>query len=54
MATLPHALVYVEGGNSDSNTPQYAARLLNASDIHRIRGFFTNDTHINWTINEIR
>jgi endoglucanase len=54
MATLPHAVVYIEGGYSDANTPQYAARMLNAVDISRVRGFFTNDTHINWTINEIR
>ncbi len=54
MATLPHAVVYIEGGYSDSNTPPYAARILNAADISRVRGFFTNDTHINWTINEIK
>jgi hypothetical protein len=54
MATLPHAVVYVEGGYSDANGPKYAARMLNAVDIKRIRGFFTNDTHINWTINEIK
>jgi hypothetical protein len=54
MATLPHGVVYIEGGYSDSNTPRYAARILNAADISKVRGFFTNDTHINWTINEIR
>ncbi len=53
-ATLKHALVYVEGGYSDSNDPQYAARMLNAVDIGRIRGFFTNDTHNNWTTSEVR
>jgi hypothetical protein len=54
MATLKHAVVYVEGGYSDSNNPRYAERVLNSVDIGRVRGFFTNDTHINWTINEIR
>jgi endoglucanase len=54
VATLPHAVVYVEGGYSDANTPKYAAKILNKVDIRRIRGFFTNDTHLNWTINEIR
>jgi endoglucanase len=54
MATLKHAVVYVEGGYSDSNTVPYAARMLKAVDIQKIRGFFTNDTHINWTINEIK
>lgn len=54
IATLRHAVVYIEGGYSDANTPRYAARILNAVDIRRVRGFFTNDTHNNWTINEIR
>jgi len=53
MATLPHAVVYVEGGYSDSNTPAYAARMLNRVDVRRIRGFFTNDTHLQWTIHEV-
>jgi endoglucanase len=52
MATLPHAVVYLEGGYSDSNSPRYTARVLNAVGIGNIRGFFTNDTHINWTSHE--
>ena len=54
VATLPHAVVYLEGGYSDANSPRYTARALNKVDIGKIRGFFTNDTHENWTINEIR
>lgn len=53
-ATLPHAVVYLEGGYSDSNSAAYTARALNHSDIRRIRGFYTNDTHLNWTISEVR
>jgi endoglucanase len=53
-ATLPHAVVYVEGGYSDGNSPAYTAAVLNKVDIGRIRGFFTNDTHLNWTANEIK
>ncbi len=53
-ATLPHAVVYVEGGYSDANSPAYTAKVLNNVDIGRIRGFFTNDTHNAWTINEIK
>jgi endoglucanase len=53
-ASLPHAVVYVEAGYSDGNSPAYTARVLNAINIHRIRGFFTNDTHLNWTSNEIK
>ena len=54
VAQLPHAVVYLEAGYSDSNSATYTARALNNSDIGLIRGFYTNDTHFNWTINEIR
>ncbi len=54
MAALPHTVVYLEAGYSDSNGAAYTARALNKIGIGRIRGFFTNDTHINWTINEVR
>jgi endoglucanase len=54
MAALPHTVVYVEAGYSDANSAGYTARALNQVDIGRIRGFFTNDTHQNWTINEVR
>jgi hypothetical protein len=53
-ATLPHAVVYVEAGYSDGPRPRYSARILNAIHIRRIRGFFTNDTHENWTSREIK
>jgi endoglucanase len=53
-AALPHAVVYIEGGYSDAESPGYTARVLRAVGVGRIRGFYTNDTHINWTINEIR
>jgi endoglucanase len=53
-ATLAHAVVYVEAGYSDANRPRYTARILNKIDIRRIRGFFTNDTHEQWTLNEIK
>ena len=53
MGSLPHTVVYLEGGYSDANPPGYTAEVLNASGVRSIRGFFTNDTHINWTIDEI-
>ena len=53
IASLPHTVVYLEGGYSDGNPPGYTANVLNASGVRSIRGFFTNDTHINWTIDEI-
>jgi endoglucanase len=52
--SLPHTVVYVEGGYSDSNTVRYVAKVLNAIGVNRIRGFFTNDTHENWTKSEVR
>ncbi|HEY2162287.1 MAG TPA: glycoside hydrolase family 6 protein [Solirubrobacteraceae bacterium] len=54
VAALPHTVVYVEGGYADSNSPSYTTRALRAVDIHKIRGFFTNDTHEDWTIDEVR
>ncbi|HTP18908.1 MAG TPA: glycoside hydrolase family 6 protein [Solirubrobacteraceae bacterium] len=54
LSQLPHALLYVEGGTSDANSPAETARVLNASDAYKIRGFFTNDTHFNWAYREIR
>jgi endoglucanase len=52
--TLPHAVVYTEAGYSDANSIGYVARILNAIGVQRIRGVYTNDTHLNWTINEVR
>jgi len=52
MESLPHTLVYNEGGDSDSNSVAFTAKVLQAIHIHSIRGFFTNDTHNNWTLNE--
>jgi endoglucanase len=54
IGNLPHTVVYLEGGYSDGNPPGYTARVLNGAGVRKIRGFFTNDTHINWTIDEIR
>ncbi|MGH2890132.1 MAG: glycoside hydrolase family 6 protein [Solirubrobacteraceae bacterium] len=54
LGSLPHTVVYVEAGYSDGNPVGYTARALNAIGLRHIRGFFTNDTHLNWTINEVR
>ncbi len=52
MQALPHTVVYVEGGYSDSNSIGYTVKILNAIGVNTIRGFFTNDTHEAWTSNE--
>jgi endoglucanase len=54
ISALPHTVVYVEGGYADANPAGYTARVLNAVGVNKIRGFFTNDTHEDWTISEIR
>lgn len=52
-ASLPHVVAYIEAGYSDAETPAYTAQVLKAVGVGRIRGFFTNDTHNAWTIDEI-
>jgi endoglucanase len=32
---------------------KYTAGILNKIGLGRIRGFYTNDTHLNWTIDEV-
>jgi endoglucanase len=54
LAALPHTVVYMEGGYSDGNPVGYTAKVLNAAGVGKIQGFWTNDTHLNWTINEIK
>jgi endoglucanase len=54
LEALPHTAVYMEGGYSDANTAAYAAKMLNAAGISRIQGFFTNDTHLQWTSHELK
>ncbi len=53
LGALPHTVVYIEGGYSDSNSPKYAAKMLNAAGVRSVEGFWTNDTHNNWTSKEI-
>ena len=54
LSQLPHALLYVEGGTTDANSPRKVAEVLNASDAYKIRGFFLGDTHFNWAYKEIK
>ena len=53
VAALPRLVVYTEAGYSDGTDAGWAAKILNAIDIANIRGFYTNDTHNAWTINEV-
>ncbi len=53
LSQLPHALVYVEGGTVDADSPAQVAAVLKASDAVKTRGFFLGDTHFNWAYQEI-
>jgi endoglucanase len=53
LSKLPHGVIYVEGGVSDSIQANRAASYLNKVGIGKIRGFFLNETHYNWTSTEI-
>jgi endoglucanase len=53
LESLPHTAVYLEGGYSDSDNAAYAANLLNHMGIRQVQGFYTNDTHLQWTSNEV-
>lgn len=54
LSQLPHAVLYVEGGTVDGDSPGNVARALNASDARKARGFFLGDTHFNWAYREIQ
>jgi hypothetical protein len=54
LSQLPHALLYVEGGSADANSPRQVAVVLKAGDAYKIRGFFLGDTHFNWAAKEIQ
>ena len=69
MSKLPHTVVYQEAGSSDEGSVEYVARLLHDICVAKdpitnsgpvinncalMRGFWTNATHFNWSINEIK
>jgi endoglucanase len=54
LGSLPHAVVYVDAGSGLAHGSRYIARLLRRVKVGRIQGFFTNATHQNWTLREIR
>ena len=54
LSALPHTLIYTEAGYSDANSVSYTAEVLNTIGVGKIRGFYTNDTHLQWTSNEVQ
>jgi hypothetical protein len=69
LTALPHTVVYIESGSFDEAPVSYVASMLDAicvvpvhqGRVHdmlvnvcaQMRGFFTNGTHFNWSINEL-
>jgi endoglucanase len=54
VAALPHVVAYIEAGSEDEASVPYTAAALRAVGVNRIAGFYTNDTHFNWTSSEIK
>jgi hypothetical protein len=69
MSALAHTVVYQEAGASDEGSVEYVAHLLRdicvamdpitnsgpvINNCTLMRGFWTNGTHFNWSINEIK
>jgi endoglucanase len=51
---LPHTVTYAEAGYSDAHGARWTASRLWRAGVGQIRGFYTNDTHFVWSIDEIR
>jgi len=54
LSKLPNATVYIEAGASDWESERRTASLLRQVGIAKVRGFFLNSTHYDWTANNIR
>ncbi len=54
LAQLPHAVLYVDGGTADGDTAARVAKVLNAADASKLRGFVLGVTHFNWAYREIQ
>lgn len=55
LASLPHAVVYIDAGAADGPySARGVAHLLDRFGIRWAQGFFLNATHYNWTSSEIR
>ena len=50
---LPHAVSYLEAGSYDEGAAMPTAKLLIRAGVRLVRGFYSNDTHFNWSSKEI-
>jgi endoglucanase len=52
--TDPRLVIYLDAGAADAVPARETAKLLRASGVAEIQGFFVNSTHFDWTSSEIR
>ncbi|MDW5594668.1 glycoside hydrolase family 6 protein [Conexibacter stalactiti] len=54
LSKLPRAVVYVDAGSGLAHGANYIGAKLRQVGVHKIQGFFTNATHQNSTLKEIK
>ncbi|MGI9183729.1 MAG: glycoside hydrolase family 6 protein [Solirubrobacteraceae bacterium] len=54
LSSVPHLVVYQDAGAADAVHARPMARLLLASGVSKIQGFYLNSTHFDWTLKEIK
>lgn len=53
LSQVPHLVVYQDAGAADALHAPETARILRASGVGMIQGFYLNSTHFDWTRHEI-
>lgn len=53
LSQVPHLVVYQDAGAADALHAPEMARILRASGVSQIQGFYLNSTHFDWTSHEI-
>jgi endoglucanase len=53
-ANCPRLVIYLDAGAADAVPAGKIARLLRGAGVAKIRGFFLNSTHFDWTSHEIK
>jgi len=53
-ANCPHLVIYLDAGAADAVPARETARLLMRAGVSMIQGFFTDSTHYDWPLKEVR
>jgi endoglucanase len=53
-ANCPHLVIYLDAGAADAVPPRETAKLLIRAGVTKIQGFFTDVTHYDWPLKEVR